>query len=114
MIPLSTPPGAKIVCVDAEASDKFMPPGAVRAHRGLHGLREGEVYTISRWQVLEYVNIPPVVVLEEITRPHNPSANIVVDGFSPHRFRLAVTPGSIASHKNVIENPNPVKKRVTA
>lgn len=77
--------GQKVVCVEAEASCKYMPPGII-SNRDLDELAEGAVYTIRKIGVV-YGDL--CVWLDEITRPEH----VFWGGEAPYdarRFRPVV------------------------
>lgn len=92
MISPHTPPGTRVVCIDADAThQKYASPGFnVRTGPGsLDGLREGEVYTVAEIRPSEVSRIGLCVVLTEIKRPGAPSRG---GGYALERFRLAALP----------------------
>lgn len=84
MIPLNTPPGTEIICIN-DTQHIFSIPG-VRYIEGLDGLQKGSLYTIREWILNPHYN-SPAIRLNEIIRPSTNSFKVEF-GYNPGRFRL--------------------------
>ena len=91
MISPHTPPGTKVVCIDAKPSVGRYASGYKVAHHGMDGLAEGPVYTVREIIPCRYAHAGLVVVLDEIVRPLI-GGNDWTRGFALNRFRRAELP----------------------
>jgi hypothetical protein len=88
MISPHTPPGTKVVCIDANANSNKKPGFNYKGD--LDGLSEGQVYTVSHLQIGDQLDHMGEfeVVLVEIRR-------LGSVGYLLSRFRLAVLPSCL-------------------
>ncbi|MXN46082.1 hypothetical protein GR138_12865 [Shinella kummerowiae] len=84
--------GQKVVCVDAAFWDEQLPQGT-QLVGDLDGLQLGAVYTV-REIMISPTWLIPLVLLEEIERPHSfIGGRYFESGFDPKRFRPVVERG---------------------
>jgi hypothetical protein len=82
MIPLNTPPGTEIVCIDDDINSHLV---AGVNYRKEFCLSRGTVYTLKRWSCNELGN--PTVHVHEL-----PRRGITDPGYDARRFRLLEIP----------------------
>lgn len=96
MISPHTPPGTKIVCINANVHDIFavLPPNTqVRCE--LNGLKQDGSYTVLRIEATPYTRSGFCVILVEIDRGKNNYNILNRGGYDIARFRYAELPRSI-------------------
>ena len=104
MIPLNTPPGTEIVCVD-DSPGRWKHPAYVRPSGGMDGLSRGAIYTVRDFVMTVHGVLS--VRLNEIARPIRP-ADVFEVGFLPERFRLLEVHPSLTALLDA--NPVDVKR----
>lgn len=78
--------GQKVVCVDASANKKYLPPGYCISDPDLDGLAKGRIYIIRG---IIFIRRVPCVFLEEIIREVEPAFGFEAP-YSAARFRPIV------------------------
>lgn len=89
-IPLNTPPGTLIVCVD-DSIRHDLTPWNTRS-TDLRGLVRGKVYELA---AIEDCGGAPTAVLVGVKRSHQKHHVFKPNGFHVNRFRLAVLPKAL-------------------
>lgn len=108
MIPLNTPPGTEVICVDDGNIPLRVKSGFVLKSIivGLDGLKKGSLYTVRDWVQLPHLE-GTHVRLQEIIRPiHEEYTFKIEPGYDPVRFRLLEIHPSLTELLNSVKHDN--------